>query len=211
VRIDLHSPGGKGGFDKTENKVKVAFMYGRSSQLENGTYTGAINNTAVEFIWNADEKVHIAEFDLNALGEGEHELEFVVEGLELENDFFTIFLASEGEFPGFDGFGGPDDFYRGEQEGAPSNIFLIIGALVVVLAVFTFIVWFLVLRKKKGETIDELKEESKRLKELLKRIEIDYYKRRLNETEYKKRALEYQTRLEETMAKLKAKGEVKKK
>jgi len=82
---------------------------------------------------------------------------------------------------------------------------LLLGAIVAVFAFFTFIVWLLVLRKKKEETTAQLKEEAEVLKELLKKIEIDYYKRRLSESEYKSRALDYQARLNRILAKLKVK------
>lgn len=180
--------------DEIGNLVKVNFYYSMNAKLEGGSYNGTINDQLVEFVWNPEEGVYIAEFDLKSLGEGQHDLAFSVEGIELENDTVRINFVPEGAFGGFDGDG-----------MGGSGLMFIIVLIVAVLAVFTFIIWFLVLRKKKEETIGELKEEAVILKELLKRIEIDYYKRRLNETEYKKRNLEYQIRLEKITAQIKAK------
>ncbi len=193
VHLDVRFPPEMESLDKIANVVKVNFWYGSNLKLQGGSYSGTINDTPVEFVWDAKEGVYVAEFDLLSLGEGRHELEFAVEGIELENDFRTVNFVPRGIIPGF----GPLGF-----EGA-DPLFMVVP-IVIALAVFTFIVWFLVLRKKREETVGELKEEEVRLRELLRRIEIDYYKRRLNETEYKKRALEYQTRLEETIAKIKA-------
>ncbi len=180
--------------DEIENLVEVNFYYSMAGKLEGGSYNGTINNEPVEFVWNAEEEVYVAEFDLKSLGEGQHELEFSVEGMDLENDAIIVNFVAAGLFTGF---GSP---------GEDIDPIIIIGSVVAVFAVFTFIIWFMVLRKKKEATIDELKEEAAVLKELLKRIEIDYYKRRLSEVEYKKRSLEYQTRLEKIVAKIKGKG-----
>ena len=199
VMLDLEFPEKRVPLDEVENRIEANFWYNPSSKLEGGSYAGTVNGVPVEFVWDAKEKAYVAEFDLKELGEGEHDLEFDIEGLDLEDELIEV------EFLPADTF---SDFGPGDKDMLDPIV--LIGLIVAVFVLFTFIVWFLVLRKKKGETVEELMEEATRLKELLKRIEIDYYKRRLNEVEYKKRALEYQTRLDEILAKITAKGTTKK-
>ena len=199
VRIELEFPQERAPFNEVENRLEANFWYNPSTKLEGGSYPGAVNGTPIEFVWDAEEKAYVAEFDLKGLGEGEHELEFAVEGMDLEDELFEVEFLPADAFSDF----GPVD------SDMLDPVFLI-GLIVAVFALFTFIVWFLVLRKRREETHEELRNEAARLKELLKRIEIDYYKRRLNEVEYKKRALEYQTRLDEIIAKIKTKGIAKK-
>ena len=215
IRFESVFPG-NGDFmhlDEVENRIELEF-YSDSQRLEGGSFSGTINDLPVEFVWNQEEETYSTEFDLESLGVGRHELEFSFPGFRLQQDVLEVEFVPTGQFPGGgkDGFG-PDGFVSdgfspdsfGPESDALNPVILLL-AVAVPLAVFTFIVWFLVLRKKKEETIAELKEESVRLKELLKRIEIDYFKRRLSEEEYKSRLLEYQTRLDEALAKIKAKG-----
>jgi hypothetical protein len=198
--------------DEVEDRIELEF-YSDSQRLEGGLFSGTINDLPVEFVWSQENETYSSEFDLKSLGEGKHELEFDFPGFRLQHDVLELEFVPAGQFPG----GGKDGYeYEGfvpngfgpEQE--PLNPVILLLAVAVPLAIFTFIVWFLVLRKKKQESIADLKEEAARLKELLKRIEIDYFKRRLNEKEYKSRLLEYQTRLDEALAKIKAKGAVSK-
>jgi len=193
VHLGVEVPSDREQLDGLENSVEVNFFYGMTAKLEGGSYSGTINGTPVEFAWSPEKERYIAEFDLKALGEGEHDLEFEVEGMELEDDRVTVNFVSEGAFP----FGSPD--------GEGLDPLVMLGSVVALFALFTFVVWFLVLRKKKEETTDELEEEAKMLKDLLKRTEVDYYKRRLDEEEYKKRVLEYQAKLDSALAKMKAK------
>ncbi len=198
--------------DEVENRIEVEF-YSDSQRLEGGSFTGTVNGAPVEFVWDPEKETYSTEFDLESLGEGRHELEFSFPGFRLQDDVLEVEFVPADQFPGFgkEGFGpdgfGPEGF--GPEPELLDPVILLL-AVAVPLAVFTLIVWFLVLRKKKEETIAELKEESVRLKELLKRIEIDYFKRRLSEKEYKSRLLEYQTRLDEALAKIKAKAAMKK-
>ena len=59
--------------------------------------------------------------------------------------------------------------------------------IVVLVVIFIGAIYLIAMKKKKVETNAELEEEAKRLKILLKRIEIEFYKRKLNEEEYKKK------------------------
>ncbi len=203
VHLDNQYPMDMVALDELENEIEVNFYYNENGKLEGGSYSGTVNDISVEFVWNAEEDAYVAEFDLLSLGEGRHDLEFAVEGLNLENDYVSVEILPEGTIvgPGPNGKTG---------EGGGIDMILIIIAMFVVLALFTFMIWVMVLRKKKAETIDELKEEQATMKALLKKIEIDFYKRRLNEVEFKKMSLEAQTRLEKVTAKLNAKGTLKK-
>ena len=82
--------------------------------------------------------------------------------------------------------------------------------IVVLVVIFIGAIYLIAMKKKKVETNAELEEEAKRLKILLKRIEIEFYKRRLNEEEYKKRSLEYQAAVDNALVKLKIRKERKK-
>lgn len=82
--------------------------------------------------------------------------------------------------------------------------------IVVLVVIFIGAIYLIAMKKKKVETNAELEEEAKRLKILLKRIEIEFYKRKLNEEEYKKRSLEYQAAVDNALVKLKIRKERKK-
>jgi len=177
---------GNTGLGEIEDIVAVNFFYGRNNSLEGGSYIGTIDGAPVTFTWDSEREAYVTPFALSELGEGGHDLEISVQGLDLMNNTIS-FGIGEGDFFG---------------EGKGPDLIELVVMLIVVLGAFTVVIWFLVLRKKGERSRTELEDEAAVLKELLKKVEIDFFKRRLTEDDYKKRTLEYRTRLEKVQARL---------
>ena len=178
------------------NKVRAKFLTVKDTdqQLNLLEVPATVNGEEVIFVWSAKEELFEAEYDLTKLlGQEEQVIEIKLGGgLEADREIFRVELVERGVF-----------------EGPDFPIELIFVPMLVLIVIFVAAIYFIALKKKRVETIVELQEEAKRLKVLLKRIEFEYYKRRLNDEEFKKRSLEYQTKLDEVLAKLNVRKESK--
>ncbi|MFH1390895.1 MAG: hypothetical protein ABIH20_01145 [Candidatus Diapherotrites archaeon] len=202
IFIELVNPDLEGrGFSQELDKIKAKFLTVRDSdqQIESQEIAGTVNGKEVTFIWNPKEEVFEAEYDLTQLFEQEEQvLEISLSEFETDREIFDVYLEEPGDFGNF---GGQTD------QGFPIEL---IGIIIILVVILIAPIYFIALKKKKEETTTELQDKAKRLKNLLKRIEYEYYKRHLTEEEFKTRSLEYQAELDEVIVKLKMKKETQK-
>lgn len=198
VFLELEHPSQYGMFlgDTDKVMVEIFVAMGIEQQIDLKEVPATINGTKVVFVWDEEEELFVADYDLTSLvGSDDTSLEIILEGLEAEREIFNVNLTEQPGFQDFDG-----DYPAGPYpDNSPETMLIPIGVIVLI---FIGAIYFIALKKKKGESTEELEEKAKRLKNLLKRIEIEYYKRRLNEEDYKKRNLEYQTELDDVLSKL---------
>jgi len=197
IFIELVNPNPEDrGFSQELNKIKAMFLTVRDSdqQIELLEIPATVNGEQVIFTWNSEEEVFETEFDLTQfVGLEDQQLEIKLSGFETDRETFNIYLEDPDDFGGF-----------GDQTGQGFPIELI-GIVIILVVILIAPIYFIALKKKHEETVGELEEEAKRLKNLLKRIEYEYYKRHLTDEEFKKRNLEYRTALDEVLVKLKVK------